>query len=49
MFLIGDSAVDGRKDNFALINTDYMIRNLSPPIQKLTAHVPVYAMWDDHD
>ena len=49
MLLIGDSAVDGRKDDFALINTDYILRNLSPPIQKLTANVPVYAMWDDHD
>ena len=49
MLLIGDSAVDGRKDDFALINTDYMLRNLSPPMQKLTSNVPVYVMWDDHD
>ena len=49
MILIGDSAVDGRKTNFGLINTDYMLRNLSPPLQKLSSHVPVYAMWDDHD
>ncbi|TWU34597.1 PhoD-like phosphatase [Novipirellula aureliae] len=49
MLLIGDSAVDGRKDDFGLINTDYMLRNLSSPIQKLTAHVPVSATWDDHD
>lgn len=49
MLLIGDSAVDGRKDNYGLINTDYMLRNLSLPVQNLTANVPVYAMWDDHD
>ena len=49
MLLIGDSAVDGRKDDFGLIKTDYMLRNLSPPIQSLTANVPVSATWDDHD
>ncbi|MEP2777206.1 MAG: alkaline phosphatase D family protein [Luteolibacter sp.] len=49
MLLIGDSAVDGRKDDYALINTDYMLRNLSPPIKQLTAHVPLSATWDDHD
>jgi len=49
MLLIGDSAVDGRKDNYGLINTDYLLRNLSPSIQDLTAHVPVSATWDDHD
>ncbi|MDB2687206.1 alkaline phosphatase D family protein [Mariniblastus sp.] len=49
MLLIGDLAVDGRKADFGLINTDYMLRNLSPPIQKLTANVPVTATWDDHD
>jgi alkaline phosphatase D len=49
MFLIGDSAVDGRKDNFGMINADYLLRNLSPPWQKLVANVPVSATWDDHD
>ena len=49
MLLIGDSAVDGRKDDFGLISTDYMLRNLSPPIQRLTANVPVSCTWDDHD
>ena len=49
MLLIGDSAVDGRKNNFGLINADYLLRNLSPAIQQLTANVPVYATWDDHD
>ena len=49
MLLIGDSAVDGRQDDYGLINTDYMLRNLSPPLQKLTANVPVSATWDDHD
>ena len=49
MLLIGDSAVDGRKDDFGLINTDYMLRNLSPPLQQLMANVPTSATWDDHD
>ncbi len=49
MLLIGDSAVDGRKDNLPMINTDYMLRNLSPVIQTLTANVPTSATWDDHD
>ncbi|TWT55724.1 alkaline phosphatase D family protein [Allorhodopirellula solitaria] len=49
MLLIGDSAVDGRKDDLPMINTDYMLRNLSPAIQSLTANVPTLATWDDHD
>lgn len=49
MFLIGDSAVDGRKNDPGLIKTDYMLRNLSPPVQQLTANVPTSATWDDHD
>ncbi len=49
LFLIGDSAVDGRKNDLGLIKTDYMLRNLSPPIQQLTANVPTSATWDDHD
>ena len=49
MFLIGDSAVDGRKNDLSLIKTDYLLRNLSPPIQQLTANIPTSATWDDHD
>ena len=49
MFLIGDSAADGRKNDLGLIKTDYMLRNLSPPIQQLTGNLPTSATWDDHD
>jgi alkaline phosphatase D len=49
MLVLGDSAVDGRKCDFGLINADYLLRNLSPPWQALAANVPVYATWDDHD
>ena len=49
MLLIGDLAVDGRKVDFDMINVDYMLRNLSPVMQRLMANVPVTATWDDHD
>ena len=49
MLLYGDLAVDGRKDDFGLIDTDYLLRDLSPPIQQLVANVPTSATWDDHD
>lgn len=49
MLLIGDSAVDGRKDHYGLIESDYLLRNLSPPIQELVRNVPTSATWDDHD
>ncbi|MBB3208676.1 alkaline phosphatase D [Rhodopirellula rubra] len=49
MLVLGDSAVDDRKCDYGLINTDYMLRNLSPPWQQLTANVPVFTSWDDHD
>jgi len=49
MLVMGDSAVDGRRDNYGLVNADYMLRNLSPHWQQMTANVPVTATWDDHD
>ncbi len=49
MLLIGDLVVDGRKNDFGLINADYLLRDLSPPWQELAAQVPIYALWDDHD
>ncbi|MDF7807192.1 metallophosphoesterase family protein [Pontiellaceae bacterium B12219] len=49
MLVLGDSAVDGRKCDFSLINADYQLRNLSAPWQQLTANIPVFASWDDHD
>ena len=49
MLVLGDSAVDDRKCDFGLINADYQLRNLSAPWQLLTANVPVFAAWDDHD
>ena len=49
MLLGGDIAVDGRKDDFGLINADYLLRDLSKPWRELSSHVPVTALWDDHD
>ena len=49
MLVLGDSAVDDRRCDFGLINADYQLRNLSAPWQQLTANVPVFASWDDHD
>lgn len=49
MLVLGDCAVDDRKSDFGLINTDYLLCNLSPPWQQLTANVPVFTSWDDHD
>ena len=49
MLLIGDSAVDGRQEEYPLIESDYLLRNLSKPLQKLFREVPTSATWDDHD
>jgi alkaline phosphatase D len=49
MLVLGDSAVDDRKSNYGLINADYLLRNLSQPWQQMTANVPTFAAWDDHD
>ncbi len=49
MLVLGDCAVDDRKCDFGLINADYLLRNLSPPWQEMTANVPVFTTWDDHD
>ncbi|MDF7800147.1 alkaline phosphatase D family protein [Pontiellaceae bacterium B1224] len=49
MLVLGDSAVDGRGNNYGLVQADYLLRNLSQPWQRLTANVPVFAIWDDHD
>ncbi|MDQ8195618.1 alkaline phosphatase D family protein, partial [Coraliomargarita sp. SDUM461004] len=49
MWILGDSAVDGRKDDLQMINVDYLLRDLSAPWQQLSANVPITATWDDHD
>ncbi len=49
MMLLGDLAVDGRQDNIAHRNVDYLLRDVSPVWQRFAAHVPTFTSWDDHD
>ena len=49
MLILGDSAVDGRRADYGLVSSDYLLRDLSPHWQQLSANVPVSATWDDHD
>lgn len=49
MLLLGDLAVDDRRDNFGMHRSDYLLRDLSRPWKKLSANIPLYAIWDDHD
>jgi alkaline phosphatase D len=49
MMLLGDIAVDDRENNMNMHRSDYLLRDLSIPWQKLSANVPLYTSWDDHD
>lgn len=49
LLLLGDIAVDDRKNQFGLHRSDYLLRDSSRPWRELVAAVPVYAAWDDHD
>ena len=49
MMLLGDIAVDDRENNFNMHRSDYLLRDISPPWKKLSANVPLFSSWDDHD
>lgn len=49
MLILGDSAVDDREDQINMHRADYQLRDVSAPWRDLTANIPVYASWDDHD
>lgn len=49
MLLIGDIAVQDRNNHLGLHRADYLLRDFHPAWRNLTASVPVYATWDDHD
>ncbi|MGJ8643783.1 MAG: alkaline phosphatase D family protein [Luteolibacter sp.] len=49
MLILGDSAVDGRRADYGLVSSDYLLRDLSSNWQQMAANVPVSATWDDHD
>lgn len=49
MLLLGDIAVQDRDNNLGMHRADYLLRDFRPAWQHLTASVPVFATWDDHD
>ena len=49
MLLLGDIAVDDRRNHLNMHRSDYLLRDVSGPWQDLVSHVPVYSAWDDHD
>lgn len=49
MLLCGDVAVQDRDNHLGLHRADYLLRDFFSAWQGLTASVPVYATWDDHD
>jgi len=49
MMLLGDMAVDDRENQINMHRSDYLLRDVSKPWRQLSANVPLYASWDDHD
>jgi alkaline phosphatase D len=49
MMLLGDIAVDDRRNRINMHRSDYLLRDVSVPWQQLAANVPLYTSWDDHD
>jgi alkaline phosphatase D len=49
MMLLGDIAADDRENRINMHRSDYLLRDVSKPWQRLAANVPLYAAWDDHD
>jgi alkaline phosphatase D len=47
--ILGDIAVQDRKNNIAMHRADYLSRDFHPGWNNLVSTVPVYATWDDHD
>lgn len=49
MVLLGDIAVDDRENNISMHRSDYLLRDVSVAWKRLSANVPLYTAWDDHD
>lgn len=49
MLLLGDIAVDDRENKINMHRSDYLLRDISKPWQQLSANIPLYTSWDDHD
>jgi len=49
LLMYGDLGAQDKNNHVGLHRSDYQIRDLFPAWQSLSAAVPVYATWDDHD
>ncbi len=49
IMLLGDIAVDDRENNMNMHRSDYLLRDMSRSWKRLSAIVPLYTSWDDHD
>jgi len=49
MMLLGDIAADDRENRINMHRSDYLLRDVSKPWRQLSANIPLYACWDDHD
>ncbi len=49
LVLMGDIAVQDRRNHLGLHRADYLLRDFMPAWQETAASIPVYATWDDHD
>lgn len=46
---IGDIAVQDRENHLGMHRADYLLRDCRPAWKALSASLPIYAAWDDHD
>jgi alkaline phosphatase D len=49
LLVIGDIAVQDRNNDLGMHRADYLLRDFRPAWAAMTASIPVYAAWDDHD
>ncbi|UCG47342.1 MAG: alkaline phosphatase D family protein [Phycisphaerales bacterium] len=49
MLLYGDIAVQDKRNHLGKHRADYQVRDFFPAWRSLSATIPVYATWDDHD
>ena len=49
LLTIGDIAAQDRDNNLGMHRADYLLRDFRPAWQTMTASLPVFATWDDHD
>jgi alkaline phosphatase D len=49
MLMIGDIAVQDRKNHWGMHRADYLLRDFHHAWSDFACSIPVYASWDDHD